>query len=165
MAALSFQANTTEAREHLSRETQLHTVFGKRASQYYGRKDGRWNTRKAQRTKERHDYERERATITEQLSYQAHTDEQLTDIYARCDRYRDRLHTATKEQQRELLVLFEVKARLAIEDGLKVAHVTCKLGNERIVIDKLRGLRLRQDGRGAGGVTGFPFGPRSLTLR
>jgi hypothetical protein len=87
--------------------------------------------RKAQRTKERQDYERERAEIVEQLSYQSHSDEQLADIYAHCARYRDRLSTATPEQQRELLVLFEVQGRLAIEDGYKVAHVTCKLGAER----------------------------------
>jgi site-specific DNA recombinase len=92
--------------------------------------------RKAQRTKERQDYERERAEIEEQLSYQSYSDAQLADIYAHCARYRDRLSTATREQQRELLLLFEVQGRLAIEDGYKVAHVTCKLGSERVVIGK-----------------------------
>jgi hypothetical protein len=93
-------------------------------------------TRKAQRTKERQDYERERAEITELLSYQSHSDEQLADIFERCAKYRNRLHTATPEQQRELLVLFEVEGRLAIEDGYKVAHVSCKLGSARVVIGK-----------------------------
>jgi hypothetical protein len=93
--------------------------------------------RKSQRTKERQDYERERADITEQLAYHAHSEEQLSDIFARCARYRNRLNTATPEQQRELLVLFDVKTRLAIEAGYKVAHVSCKLGSERVVIGKL----------------------------
>jgi site-specific DNA recombinase len=96
----------------------------------------RLRARKAQRTKERQDYERERAEITEQLSYQSHSEEQLADIFARCAQYRNRLSNATPEQQRELLVLFEVQARLAIEDGFKVAHVSCKLGNTRVVIGK-----------------------------
>jgi site-specific DNA recombinase len=94
-------------------------------------------TRKTQRTKERQDYEREKAEISEQLSYQTHTDEQLTAIYARCEQYRNRLQAATREQQRELLVLFEVKARLGVEDGYKVAHASCKLGSDRVVIGKL----------------------------
>jgi site-specific DNA recombinase len=92
--------------------------------------------RKAQRTKERQDYERERAQLTEQLSYQAHSDEQLADIFQRCERYRHRLHTATPEQQRELLVVFAVKATLGVEDNLKIAHVSCKLGEKRVVVGK-----------------------------
>jgi site-specific DNA recombinase len=92
--------------------------------------------RKAQRTKERQDFEKERAEITEQLSYQAHSEEQLSDIRTRCERFRSRLQNPTREQMRELLVLFEVKARLAVEDGQKVAHVSCKLGSDRVVIEK-----------------------------
>lgn len=92
--------------------------------------------RKAQRTKERQDYERERDAIKEQLSYQSHSNEQLADMYAHCARYRDHLSTATPEQQRELLLLFEFQGRLGVEDGIKVAHVNCKLGAERVVIGK-----------------------------
>jgi exonuclease VII large subunit len=92
--------------------------------------------RKAQRTKERKDFEKERDEITEQLSYQAHSEEQLSDIRSRCERFRNRLQNPTREQMRELLVLFEVKAGLAVEDGQKVAHVSCKLGSDRVVIEK-----------------------------
>jgi site-specific DNA recombinase len=92
--------------------------------------------RKSQRTKERNDFEKERGEIAEQLSYQAHSEEQLSDMRACCERFRDRLQNATREQVRELLVLFEFRARLTIEDDLRVAYVSCKLGSDRVVIDK-----------------------------
>jgi hypothetical protein len=44
-----------------------------------------------------------------------------------CDSIRDRVDTASFEEKRHLIELFDVRGKLAIENEEKVVHVTCLL--------------------------------------
>ena len=78
--------------------------------------------------------EQARAETAARLEQQSYSLGQLDDIHTICRRWEGKLDGATPAQQRELLGLFRFTARLAVESGNKVAHVTCELGSESLLI-------------------------------
>jgi hypothetical protein len=56
------------------------------------------------------------------------TDNQMAEIQEFCDGIRDRVDTASFEEKHQLLVMFDVHGKLAIENNNeKVVHVPCLL--------------------------------------
>lgn len=55
------------------------------------------------------------------------TDDQISEIQEFCDGIRDRVETASFDEKRQLLELFDVRGKLAIENNEKVIHATCLL--------------------------------------
>ena len=55
------------------------------------------------------------------------TDDQISEIQEFCDGIRDRVDTASFDEKRQLLELFDVRGKLAIENNEKVIHATCLL--------------------------------------
>ena len=55
------------------------------------------------------------------------TDDQIAEIQEFCDGIRDRVDTANFDEKRQLLELFDVRGKLAIENNEKVIHATCIL--------------------------------------
>ena len=55
------------------------------------------------------------------------TDSQMEEIQEYCNSIRDRVDTASFDEKRQLIELFDVRGKLAIENGEKVVHVTCLL--------------------------------------
>jgi len=55
------------------------------------------------------------------------TDSQIDEIQEYCDSIRDRLNTASFDEKRQLIDLFDVNGKLAIENKVKVIHITCLL--------------------------------------
>jgi len=55
------------------------------------------------------------------------TDSQMEEIQEYCDSIRDRVDTASFDEKRQLIELFDVRGKLAIENGEKVVYVTCLL--------------------------------------
>ena len=54
-------------------------------------------------------------------------DRQIDEIQEYCDSIRDRLDTASFDEKRQLIDLFDVNGKLAIENKEKVIYVTCLL--------------------------------------
>ena len=55
------------------------------------------------------------------------TDRQMDEIQEYCDSIRNRLDTASFDEKRQLIDLFDVRGKLAVENNEKVVHVTCLL--------------------------------------
>jgi site-specific DNA recombinase len=55
------------------------------------------------------------------------TDSQMTEIQAFCDSIRDRIDTASFEEKRQLLEMFDVRGKLTVENNEKVVYVSCLL--------------------------------------
>ena len=53
------------------------------------------------------------------------SESQMEEIQEFCDSIRDRVDTASFEEKRQLLELFDVRGKLAVENGEKVVHVKC----------------------------------------
>lgn len=55
------------------------------------------------------------------------TDSQMTEIQEFCDSIRDRIDTASFEEKRQLLEMFDVRGKLTVENYEKVVYVSCLL--------------------------------------
>ena len=55
------------------------------------------------------------------------TDSQMTEIQEFCDSIRDRVDTASFEEKRQLLEMFDVRGKLTVENNEKVVYVSCLL--------------------------------------
>lgn len=55
------------------------------------------------------------------------TDNQMEEIQEFCDSIRDRVDTASFEEKRQLLEMFDVRGKLTVENNEKVIYVTCLL--------------------------------------
>lgn len=55
------------------------------------------------------------------------TDDQISEIQEFCDGIRDRIDTADFDEKRQLLELFDVRGKLAVENNEKVIYATCLL--------------------------------------
>ncbi len=55
------------------------------------------------------------------------TDSQMSEIQDFCDSIRDRIDTASFEEKRQLLEMFDVRGKLAVENNEKVVYVSCLL--------------------------------------
>jgi len=83
------------------------------------------------------EFERKKAELSkEQADLSTHiqtlviTDEQIEEIEAFCTEIRDGLDEATFEEKRQILELFDVRGKLAIENNEKVIYISCNLLNE-----------------------------------
>lgn len=78
----------------------------------------------------------ERAALVAQLEAQTITDEQIQSIMAFTAKMGEGLEEAEKdfEKRRQLIDALDLRATLAIEDGKKVVHVSCKAGKGSLSI-------------------------------
>jgi hypothetical protein len=83
------------------------------------------------------EFERKKAELSkEQADLSTHiqtlviTDEQIEEIEAFCTEIQDGLDEATFEEKRQILELFDVRGKLAIENNEKVIYISCNLLNE-----------------------------------
>lgn len=70
---------------------------------------------------------KEHLEISSTLEKLTLTDDQISEIQEFCDGIRDRVETASFDEKRQLLELFDVRGKLAIENNEKVIHATCLL--------------------------------------
>ena len=86
------------------------------------------------------------------------TDDQISEIQEFCDGIRDRVETANFEEKRQLLELFDVRGKLAIENNEKVIHATCLLKPQPV------SLALTSHSSNTGGIGITPCGSLSTVL-
>ena len=85
------------------------------------------NERKARLEKNLANLRKEHQDLTATLEDIALTDRQVDEIQEYCDSIRDRLDTASFDEKRQLIDLFDVHGKLAIENEEKVIYITCLL--------------------------------------
>lgn len=88
-----------------------------------------------QLTKEIDDLERSKATLSDRLAKLVYSDDQISSIERACaevGQVEKGLHLFTFEEKRRYLERFRFQAELAIEDGEKVAYVSCVFGEDRL---------------------------------
>ena len=85
------------------------------------------NERKVRLEKNLENLRKEHQELTATLEDIALTDRQVDEIQEYCDSIRDRLDTASFDEKRQLIDLFDVHGKLAIENEEKVIYITCLL--------------------------------------
>ena len=83
--------------------------------------------RKARLEKNLVNLRKEHQELSATLEDIALTDSQVDEIQEYCDSIRDRLDTTSFDEKRQLIDLFDVNGKLAIENKVKVIHITCLL--------------------------------------
>ena len=62
------------------------------------------------------------------------TDDQISEIQEFCDGIRDRIDTADFDEKRQLLELFDVRGKLALENNEKVIYATCLIHPQPVAL-------------------------------
>jgi hypothetical protein len=91
--------------------------------------------------------EKERTSLRAQLDEAILTEEDIATIEEFAERVRAGLDNADFEAKRRVIELLDVQVVLNVEDGQKVAHVRCELGQELLIVSNTSRHRF---GQGAG---------------
>jgi site-specific DNA recombinase len=78
--------------------------------------------------------EKERISLRAQLEEAILTEEDVATIEEFAERVRTGLDNADFEAKRQVIELLDVQVVLNVEDGQKVAHVRCELGQELLIV-------------------------------
>ena len=76
---------------------------------------------------------KERLDLNAYVSQLMISDEQLENLEAFCSRVKERFDLATFINKRKVIEMLDVRGKLAIENGHKVVHVRCLLGQQRLL--------------------------------
>jgi site-specific DNA recombinase len=91
--------------------------------------------RKAQRTRERKELEQELTTLRAKLGQQPSSPERRERIMDRCRRIARGMTQMRPAEQRATYEDVDLQVRLEVRDGVRLAHVTCMVGEETFDID------------------------------
>ena len=93
--------------------------------------------RKAQGTKERRELEAEHASRTTQQERSPWTCQNITRFVQWCAQLARQAAPATPETRRATYELANLRVRLEVKDGLKLAHVTCIVGEQTLEVGSI----------------------------
>ncbi len=99
--------------------------------------------RKAQHTKARRELEAEHAAITAQQERSPWACRNVERFLAWCEQTARRAEPETPEQHRETYELANLAVRLEVKDGLKLAHVTCMVGEQTLEVGSIANVAAR----------------------
>jgi hypothetical protein len=90
--------------------------------------------RKAQRIKMRRDLEAERAKLIAEQERSPWACRNVERFVAWCEQTARRTEPATPEKKRQTYELVNLQVRLEVKDGMKLAHVTCIVGEQTLEV-------------------------------